>query len=223
MIDFHTHTLLSDGVLCVAEHVRRAIVNGYTVVGITDHVDFSNIDFVYESLFKFYTAMKDAELAIKFIPGIEITHVTPKKIDKIVAKARALKIPLIIVHGESPVEPVEKGTNRAAIDACVDILAHPGLINADDVKLAVCNGVNLEISCRHGHSFSNGYVTCLAREHNAGLVVNSDGHASSDFLKPEFKKTIMLGAGLKNDELDNVEKNIVNLYNKILSRLEVIN
>ena len=39
MYDFHTHTLLSDGDLLPTELLRRMQVLGYTVVGITDHVD----------------------------------------------------------------------------------------------------------------------------------------------------------------------------------------
>ena len=36
--DFHTHTFLSDGVLSPCELIRRAAVNGYQIIGITDHV-----------------------------------------------------------------------------------------------------------------------------------------------------------------------------------------
>ena len=46
MIDFHTHSLLSDGELLPSELVRRAEVKGYQAVAITDHVDASNIDWV---------------------------------------------------------------------------------------------------------------------------------------------------------------------------------
>jgi len=43
MIDLHTHSLLSDGELLPLELARRARVKGYTVLGITDHVDATNI------------------------------------------------------------------------------------------------------------------------------------------------------------------------------------
>jgi len=46
MIDLHTHSFFSDGVLLPAELVRRAEHIGYSVIGITDHVDQSNLDFV---------------------------------------------------------------------------------------------------------------------------------------------------------------------------------
>ncbi|HEY3347739.1 MAG TPA: PHP domain-containing protein, partial [Nitrospirota bacterium] len=46
MIDLHTHTLFSDGVLIPAELVRRAEVKGYEAIGLTDHADSSNIDFI---------------------------------------------------------------------------------------------------------------------------------------------------------------------------------
>ena len=46
MIDFHTHTLFSDGILVPSELVRRAEVMGYRAIGLTDHVDSSNLEFV---------------------------------------------------------------------------------------------------------------------------------------------------------------------------------
>ncbi len=39
LTDFHNHTLLSDGALMPAEHIRRLIVRGLYAVAITDHVD----------------------------------------------------------------------------------------------------------------------------------------------------------------------------------------
>ena len=64
----------------------------------------------------------------------------------------------MVVHGETLVEPVEEGTNHEAIMAGVDILAHPGLISEEDVRLAKERKVLLEISARKGHSLSNGHV-----------------------------------------------------------------
>ena len=52
MIDFHTHTLFSDGVLNPSELVRRANNMGYEAIGIADHVDGSNLDFVVERIVK---------------------------------------------------------------------------------------------------------------------------------------------------------------------------
>ncbi len=45
MIDLHTHSLFSDGVLVPSELVRRAVMKGYEVIAITDHADASNLDF----------------------------------------------------------------------------------------------------------------------------------------------------------------------------------
>ncbi len=74
MYDFHTHTFLSDGVLSPIELIRRAHVQGYRVIAITDHVGFGNIEYVVKTL------VKDCRKASKrwdilAIPGVEITHV----------------------------------------------------------------------------------------------------------------------------------------------------
>ncbi len=218
MIDFHTHTLLSDGVLMPAELVRRVYIAGYKVLGITDHVDFTNIEFVYNSILNFISEMKDCGWDIKIIPGVEITHVPVKKIENIVNMAKGLKIPLIIVHGETPVEPVEKGTNRAAIEAGVDILAHPGFISPEEVKRAVELNVNLELTARKGHSITNGHVAKLATKFNAGMVVDTDSHQPGDFFTKEFRESVIKGCGLEDEQIVRIEKNIIALSEKLLER-----
>ncbi len=52
MIDLHTHSLLSDGELLPLELARRAKVKGYTYLGISDHVDVTNIEYVASSILK---------------------------------------------------------------------------------------------------------------------------------------------------------------------------
>ena len=220
MIDFHTHTFFSDGVLNPAEHIRRAFVAGYKVLGITDHVDFTNIEFVYHSMLKIVAEISGSGWDIKVIPGVEITHVPAKKINKIVQLARDLKIPLIINHGESPVEPVEKGTNKAAIEAGVDILAHPGLIEPADVKRASELGVSLEITARKGHSLTNGHVAKLAIEYGAPLVLDTDAHAPGDFLNPSLRETILRGCALDEAGIISLNKNMANISEKCLLKLD---
>ena len=219
MIDFHTHTLLSDGVLIPAEQVRRAYVAGYKVLGITDHVDFSNIEFVYNSLLKLMDKMQDSSWDIQVIPGVEITHVPVNKIEKAVQIAKDLKIPLIIVHGETPAEPVEKGTNRAAIESEVDILAHPGLILPEDVKRASELNINLEITVRKGHCITNGHVAKLATKFDAPMVLDTDSHQPGDFFTEEYRITVLKGCGLENEQIIKIEKNIKNLSENLLQKM----
>lgn len=217
MIDFHTHTLFSDGYFIPAEHVRRAVMAGYKVIGITDHVDFTNMEHIYSSMIKLTDEIKNCGWDIRVIPGIEITHVPASRIEKIVNQARDLGVPLIIMHGESPVEPVEKGTNRAAIEAGVDIVAHPGLITADDVKRAAGLGVSLEISARKGHSITNGHVAKMALRYGAKLTLDSDAHIDSDFLTPSFRQTVMKGCGMEDDQIKELELNMEKLSRKVTS------
>jgi len=55
--------------------------------------------------------------------GVELTHILKDKIPKLVGVAKYLGAQVIIVHGESPIEPVEPGTNSIAVSlADIDIL-----------------------------------------------------------------------------------------------------
>ncbi|MEW6681279.1 MAG: histidinol phosphate phosphatase domain-containing protein [bacterium] len=100
MIDLHTHTLLSDGELIPSEHVHRAYIKGVEIIGLTDHVDASNIDFVVPRLVKICKELQ-GRFPIKVIPGCELTHVPPETIKELADYARSLGARIIVVHGES--------------------------------------------------------------------------------------------------------------------------
>lgn len=215
MIDLHTHSLFSDGELLPSELVRRLEDMGYSHVAITDHVDLSNLDFVVPRVVKVAGDLNQTQ-SVKVIPGVEITHVPPESIESLVKKARELGAEIVLVHGETIVEPVAKGTNRAGILSGVDMLAHPGLMSMEDIRLAAERGVYLEISARHGHSFTNGYVATHAREFRAGLVLNSDAHSPHDLMTRQFAERVAHGTGLGEDALEEMLGNSRNLIKKIL-------
>lgn len=206
MIDLHTHSLLSDGELLPSELARRAEAKGYRVVGITDHVDASNIEFVIDAILR---ACKDVNRywKIKAIPGVEITHMPVESIKAAVKFARSKGIKLVVVHGETLIETVIPGTNKAGIVAGADILAHPGLLSLEDAKLAAAKGVHLEITARPGHAFSNGHVAKAAKLAGAKMVIDSDGHRPGDLITKEFAKNILFGAGLDKKEIKEVFTN----------------
>jgi len=215
MIDLHTHSLFSDGELLPSELVRRLEDKGYSCVAITDHVDRSNLDFVILRLVKVARDLRRSQ-SVKVIPGVEITHVPPESIESLVKKARELGAEIVLAHGETIVEPVAKGTNRAAILCDVDILAHPGLIAIEDIKLAAERGVYLEISARHGHSFTNGHVARWAKEFGARLVLNSDAHSPHDLMTRQFAQKVAHGTGLGKDAFEEMLGNSRDLIKKIL-------
>ena len=201
MYDFHTHTFLSDGALSPIELIRRALVRGYRAMAVTDHVGLGNVEFVVKTL------VIDCEQATKrwdilVLPGVEITHVPKDDIDLVARTAKEMGAKLVAVHGETPVEPVEPGTNEAALRSnFVDVLAHPGLISYDDARLAAERGIYLEVSARKGHSLTNGHVAKIAREAGAAMVLDSDAHEPEDLLTPEIRLAVAKGAGLNDDEV----------------------
>ncbi|KUK15768.1 MAG: PHP domain protein [Petrotoga mobilis] len=213
LYDFHTHTILSDGELICSEQIRHAQIHGYTAIAISDHVDESNIDFVLNSLNKFVDNESSYFEGIKILKGVEITHVPPLLIDNLAKYAKENGADIVLVHGETIVEPVFKKTNYYAVTSkYVDILAHPGLISEEEVALAANNGVFLELSARKGHSLSNGHVRKLAQKYEAKLLVNSDAHGPDDFLDYDFSLKVALSAGLSIEEAKKiVEKNPLEL------------
>jgi histidinol phosphatase-like PHP family hydrolase len=204
MIDLHTHTIFSDGELIPSELVRRAEVLGYTAIGITDHVDYTNIEHVLTSVSK--AKYLEDVLDIRVLVGVEITHVPPQKIGPLALLARKLGAEIVVAHGETPVEPVRPGTNRAALEARVDILAHPGFITLAEAELARENNVCLEITSRSGHNITNGHVARIAKQARAKMVVDTDTHAPEDLIDSVRAQQIAVGAGLTEDEAAAIVK-----------------
>lgn len=218
MIDLHTHSLFSDGVLVPSELVRRAVMKGYEIIAITDHADSSNLDFAIPRVAAACREL-NKRWKITALPGIELTHIPPETFAELTGRARSLGAAIVVAHGETLVEPVHPGTNRAAIEARVDILAHPGLLSRDEADLAARNGVYLEISSRKGHSLSNGHVARVAIAAGARLVIDTDTHEPGDLITDEFAESVLFGAGLDRGRIDEVFRNSRELATKAKTAL----
>jgi len=203
MYDLHTHTILSDGEMLPTELIRRMAVIGYTTVAIADHADTSNIEEILSTLSR---VRESAQIyGVKLLCGVELTHVPPTQIAGLAKSAKELGADIVVVHGETTVEPVAPGTNLAACKCrYVDVLAHPGLITIKDARLAAKNGIALELTSRGGHNRTNGHVAKIAQQADCQLVVDSDAHAPHDILTGEAKFIVAKGAGLTDAQCKEV-------------------
>ena len=214
LIDLHSHSLLSDGVLLSSELVRRYVVNGFEAIAITDHADSSNIDFVIKGLVTVSTQL-NKYWNIKVIPGVELTHIPLEQFKSLTKYARKKGAKIVVAHGESPVEPVLKGTNRAAIEAGVDIVAHPGKILKADVQLAAKKKVALEITTRRGHLLGNSHVAKIAKSESAKLVIDSDSHTPENIPNLKQFEDVAKKALLTKKDIENCFKNSWNIFHKV--------
>ena len=199
MYDLHTHSTLSDGDMLPIELVRRAAVIGYRTLAITDHVDPGNISLVLAA----QIPLKDlaAAFGVTLLTGVEITHVPPSHIPLLAKRAKDEGADIVVVHGETVVEPVAPGTNLAACTCSeVDLLAHPGLITAEVAGEAAARGIALEITSRAGHNRTNGHVVLVARAAGCTLVVDSDAHGPHDLMDAGAREMVARGAGLSAPE-----------------------
>ena len=220
LIDLHMHTFLSDGDLLPSELVQRCISAGYTGMAITDHADSSNLELLVAAACRVAQDFNSgSESPICVVPGVELTHVIPAMIADLAERARSLGARIVVVHGETVCEPVPKGTNRAAIEARVDILAHPGLITREDTERACELGVALELTTRRAHGVTNGHVAGLAREVSAPMVLNSDAHSPGDILRSVVREQTILGAGLDESFSDKLADDALRLVHKLMGKV----
>ncbi|MCQ8894631.1 MAG: histidinol phosphate phosphatase domain-containing protein [Methanolinea sp.] len=203
MYDLHTHTTMTDGEMLPIEIIRRMAVLGYTEVAITDHADPTNLATLLPALERLIPAAR--AFGITLLPGVEITHVPPPMIPELAREAKRLGARIVVVHGETPMEPVAPGTNLAAC-RCehVDVLAHPGLITGEEAESAREHGVALELTSRGGHNRTNGHVAHAALAAGCEIVINSDAHAPGDLLDARAKNLVGRGAGLTRDQCDHI-------------------
>lgn len=213
--DFHIHSLLTEGDLVPSEIVRRCSAMGFGGIAITDHVDRSNIAHVLGCLVPACKEMEE-DFGIHVLPGVELTHVHPKRIGKLARSARELGAAIVAVHGETIVEPVLEGTTKAALQVPeVDFIAHPGLITLEEASLAAEMGIFLELSSRKGHSLANGHVAKTAMAAGAGLILNSDAHSPGDLIDYDESVKVALGCGVEREMIEEVlVKNPLSLINK---------
>lgn len=201
LCDFHTHTFHTDGVLSPIELIRRAHVAGYDAIGIADHCGEGGME---ELIAKIAAdcALANEHWGITAIVGVELTHVPARSIERLAERAKNAGACYVAVHGETPVEPTEAGTNLAAANCPhVDYICHPGLITEEAARRAAENGIFLEITSKVGHSLTNGHVAKVARHVGARLLIGSDCHDPSQLLNDEFATRVLRGAGLTDPEV----------------------
>jgi histidinol phosphatase-like PHP family hydrolase len=210
MYNFHCHSLLSDGALLPSEVAIRYLSAGYDVIAITDHADYSNIDFITTAILEF-TKHWPKDSKIKVLPGIELTHLPPEQFKPLAKFARKKGMKIIVGHGETVVEPITPGTNRAALEADIDILAHPGYITKEDADFAAKKGVFLEITSRKGHKKTNMHVVKQALRAGAKMILSTDSHMPEDIITPQQLLKVAFESGLTKKLLAKQGRSFVTL------------
>lgn len=204
LYNFHAHTTLSDGELSPVEMLRWAVAGGYSAIALTDHAGLAELTWLAEMLRR-SCRLAQEQWGIRAIPGVELTHLPPALIPEAAQAAKEAGLELVVVHGETPVEPVEPGTNRAALSSPhVDVLGHPGLLTEEEAGMAAERGIFVEITSRRGHSLANGLVAQRALAAGARLLLDSDAHAAGDLWDAAFARTVLRGAAVPEDRLDEI-------------------
>ena len=112
--------------------------------------------------------------------GVELCHVPPALLPSAVQEARAAGAEIVLVHGETLADQVEAGTNFAAVEAGADILAHPGLVDAETAAFAAERGVALELTSCPRHALTNAHTASMALSSGCPLVRGSAATCASE-------------------------------------------
>ncbi len=201
--DFHSHTFLTDGRASATDMWQEADVLGHKALAVTDHVALEDPRPLLDRLRQEASAWEGEDLTT--LIGVEVTMVTPRKIPDVVRAARRAGAEIVIVHGETPSNPVPAGTNRVAVELNeVDVLAHPGFLTTEEAELAKAHDVILELTARALHMVTNGHVARTALEVGNDLVVDSDAHATDQLVSAHHARQVARGAGVPESALSRV-------------------
>ncbi|MFC2048761.1 histidinol phosphate phosphatase domain-containing protein [Elusimicrobiota bacterium] len=219
LIDLHTHTFFSDGVLSPAELVYRYKTKGCSAVALTDHADYSNIDIVIPAMIRASEKLAK-HYGIDVFAGIELTYIPPDDIGSMIKYARSIGAQIIVIHGETSAENVPPGTNRSAVLCGCDILAHPGYLNNETANIAAQENSYLEITTRSGHRNTNKEVYETAVRNNAKLVLNTDTHTPENLLDREKIDSVIKQCGMNEDYYEVMNTNSRELCSIIKERIQ---
>lgn len=201
--DFHSHTFLTDGSTAATDMWHNAVALGHRALAVTDHLYGEDPGPMMTRLLQEQRAFEMDGFTT--LVGVELSMLAPRKIEENAKAARKAGAEIVIVHGETPMEPVPPGTNRAAISCnLVDVLAHPGFLTEEDAEMARAHDVALELTPRRGHSWGNGVVARTGLAVGADLLVNSDAHDPDQLLRYEQARRVAAGAGVPFSHLQKV-------------------
>lgn len=224
MFDFHIHVNCSGGRdgLLPSEAMRLAKCAGSGAVG--DRPGRSLDPAILLPTLK--TLVKTCSLYadIEAFAGVELVHVPPALLPDAVGQAREQGAALILAHGESIprqlADVVETGTNLAAINAGVDILAHPGLITVEDAQLAAEKGVLLELNTAPGTvsptGISSAWQNASAANCCSTLTLPVQPTLNPPTSRRALRKAAALGAGLDAEGLSRLHVTERKLVQKLL-------
>lgn len=209
MYDFHVHISLNSGTttggLLPAEAMQLGRELGYRGLVLTLRADSADLGINVPALAR---SVQETALyiGIEAVLGLELVHVPPQLLVDRVHEARCKGFAFLIAHGESLADTVAQGTNLAAIEAGVDLLAHPGLLRPEEVQLAAEKKVALELSSCPRHALSNGFLVKTATAHGATLLHGGNIHNRTDMLPAALLPLTYKGAGLDSEGTHEMQR-----------------
>ncbi len=217
IIDLHMHSTVSDGTLPLDELVETAISRGYSVMAFTDHVYIDNYKRIAEKIINWVDKNQDKYQDIVLIPGVEITFASSKEIGIITKDVRSMGTKWVVVHGEASFEKTPAGTNDAAIEHGVNVLAHPSYITDEQVIKSLETGTAFELSARDCYNYANKQIAETVMKNGGKMIINSDSHQEGAMLSHIKVMKTAETANLTKEQIDNIKSDTVDIVHNVLS------
>ena len=195
--DLHAHTRATDGKNSIEEMARAARKLGYAYIAITDHSKAVKVaggldEQALAKHLKKIEKVNEKLSGIRVLKGVEVDILGDGTMDlnDDILKECEVVIAAVHYHFNLPEKEMTKRIIRGISNRYVNILAHPTgrlilerepyRVNLEEViKVAVNEGVVLEINAHPARLDLNDIHSRMAKEMGAKLVINTDAHAIS--------------------------------------------
>lgn len=218
MVDFNIRIHIGDGELDIASALRYASLAGIRFACLIMPSD--------GDLVPALSAVKQVRClslyaGIESVVGVEFRHIPPALLPSVVQEARRAGIAFVMAYGESIQDQVAEGTNLAAIEAGVDVISHPGLIDVEAASFAAERGVALEITASPKHGLTNGHIAAVGLHAGCLLVCGSGATKAREIPGRSFWPRVICGAvwSLDGQMQEALEKKIRKSEELLIQRL----
>lgn len=195
--DCHMHTTASDGKNSIEEMARAARDRGYSYISITEHSQALRIagGLNEKSLTQHLRRIEKANRAvegIRILKGVEVDIMGDGSLDLKDNTLKECEIVIAAIHSRFNLAEKEmtKRIIRGIRNRHVNILAHPTgrlilerepyRVDLEEViKVAVGEGVMMEINAHPRRLDLNDIHTRMAKEMGAKMIINTDAHSIS--------------------------------------------
>ncbi len=221
VIDFHIivdprgggrETFGIGSALCAAERA------GITHAGLVAACE--GLDFAFMEAFSDSVHTVSLHTRVSAWAGVELVRIPPPLMKEAVDSARRSGADFVIARGECVYDQTPQGTNFAAVQAGVDILSCPGVLDEPSALLAAERHVCVEFSALPRCGAASARTVALCLRHGCPMICGSAASCEGELAPARLWEALIRGAcpdpAVEQSLRENLRKNGIALVQRMM-------